>query len=75
MELVDGFPEKIPLKHTRGTGKGPQSARTFRAAQVTGSGGLKGNGNRVAPLDGFSGPLADLVTRQHFQSVPHPPQG
>lgn len=75
MQLIDGLPEKIPLEHTCGTGKGPQSAWAFRAAQITGCRGLKGNGNRVTPLHRLSGPLADLVTGQHFQPVPHPPEG
>ena len=41
MQIVDGAAEKIVVQHSGRSGKSPQSAGAFRAAQITGGGGLK----------------------------------
>ena len=73
VNIIDGFCKKIFLQHSGGPGKGPESARTFRASQVTTGGRFKGNGNRESPLYGFIGQTADIKTAQYFSAIYKPP--
>lgn len=75
VDIIDGFCKKIFLQHSGGPGKGPESARTFRASQVTTGGRFKGNGNRESPLYGLIGQTADIKTAQYLQPVPYPGNG
>jgi len=72
VDLIDGLPEKTVLQHTRGPGKSPHTAGTFRAAQVAGSGGFKRNGYGISPLNRFTGEFAELVTAVYFGGIPKP---
>lgn len=45
VDIIDGLPEEVLLQHTGWSGKGPETAGAFRAAQVAGGGGFEGNGD------------------------------
>src|SRR5258706_10697284 len=70
VKLINCLAEKIFLQHSRWTGKRPESTRTFRTPEITGSGRLKRDGNRIAPLYRLLCPFTHVITAEDFHSIP-----
>lgn len=69
MNFINGSFEEIILQHAGRTGKLPQAAGAFGATQVATGGWLKGNGNRITPLNRFVKQPACIKTAEHFNAV------
>ncbi len=71
MYLINCFAEKILLQHSCRSCKSPETAWTFRAAQVATRRWFKGNGNRISPLYGLFGQLSGIESCKQFNAIPH----
>ena len=72
-ELIDGIAEKIVAQHPGGPGEGPEAAGAFGAAKITGGGRFEGDGDGVAPLNGFFCPFAQVIAAQYLHTIPQAP--
>lgn len=73
VNVVDRLLKEVFLQHTGWTGKLTQTTGTFRAAQIATGSGLKGNRNRIAPLNGLLQHTAQVIAAPHFHRIPQLP--
>src|SRR6185312_14914826 len=74
-QLIDRLPEKAVLQHSCRAGEGAKAAGTLGATQIAGGGRLEGQRYGIAPLNGFFGPLAEIIAAKNLHPVDDAAQG
>ena len=72
MNLVDCFTKEILLQHACWSRKRPQPTGALWATKIARGCWFERDRNRVSPLDGFFGPLAQVKAAQYFDTIPCP---